>query len=419
MVRKQKVDMIKNDLSGNGRPVRLCIMTTVPITVVFFYEKQFDFLKEKGFDVTVITSPDNMLDKQISKSCRLILIPMVRGISFFRDMISLCKVFHEIRKGQFDIIQYCTPKAAMLGSIAAFVLRVPVRLYLMWGLYYTGQKGVKRLLMKSAEKAICALSTHISPDSKSNCDFAVEEKLCPASKISVVGEGSASGIDLEKFNVEKLRPAGIEIRKRYDIPEKAFVIGFVGRLRSDKGIHELVLAFKQLFSRHPDIYLLLVGPWEADLSKIGEEEENFIRSHDKNVIYVGYQEKVEEFMAAMDVFVLPSYREGFGMVNIEASAMGLPVVSTSINGVKDSVIADTTGFLVPVRSAEALVEKIEMLVNDEKLRKDMGSAGKKWAVKFEQKSHWEKIFLHRLNLLEKTGNYHYDRGSKNITACRG
>jgi len=407
---------IGNNPFGNRRPVRLCIMTTVPLTVVFFYGEQIDFLREKGFDITVITSPDNLLDKRISKSCRLVLIPMIRGISPFLDLIALGKVFREIRNGRFDMIQYCTPKAALLGSFSSWILRVPVRLYLMWGLYYSGQQGLKRKGMKFVENLICFFSTHIAPDSKGNRDFALKEKLCPADKISVVGEGSANGIDLKKFNPERLKPVGVEIRRKYDIPEQAFVLGFVGRLRGDKGINELVLAFKQLLSRYPDIYLLLVGPWEGGLSEIRKEEEEFIRSHNKQVVYVGYQERVEEFMAAMDIFVLPSYREGFGVVNIEASAMGLPVVSTSIDGTRDSVIDNQTGFLVPVKSVEDLAGQIEKLIKDRALRKKMGEAGKGWAKKFEQHSHWEKIFQHRLRLLYKTGYVFYDNKQDRLFA---
>jgi len=399
---------VKKDFFSNKRPARLCIMTTVPITVVFFYGEQIDFLKERGFDITLITSPDGLMDKRISKSCRLVLIPMVRGISLFRDLVSLWKIFLEIQKGRFDMIQYCTPKAALLGSISAFILRVPIRLYLLWGLYYTGQKGLIRILMRSVEKIICALSTDVAPNGENYRDFIIEEKLCPVGKISIAGSGASNGIDLDRFNPERLKSAGLEIRKKYGIPEKATVLGFVGRIRGDKGIHELAAAFKQLRVKYPDIWLLLVGPWEAELSEIGGEERDFIRCHGDQIIYVGYQEKVEEFMAAMDIFTLPSYREGFGVVNVEASAMGLPVVSTFIDGVKDSVLVDKTGFLVPAKSVEGLAGKIGMLINDEKLRKEMGRAGVEWAKKFERHDRWESIFQHRSRLLCKTGYISYD-----------
>jgi len=406
---------MENTSMDKRRPVRMCIMTTVPITLIFFYGKQIDFLKEKGFDITVITSPDNFLDKRISKNCRLVLIPMVRGISPSRDLVSLGKVFSELKKGHFDIIQYCTPKAALLGSISACILRIPVRLYLMWGLYYSGQGGILRFIMKLIEKIICICSTHISPDSKGNRDFAVKERLCPGDKISVVGEGSANGVDLDNFNPERLKQTGVDIRKKWGIPEKAFVLGFVGRLRRDKGINELVLAFNNLVSKYPHMYLLLVGPQEVGTREYMDEVRIAIQTN-KQIVCVGYQEKPEEFIAAMDVFVLPSYREGFGVVNVEASAMGIPVISTDIPGPKDSVISNQTGFLVPVKSVQCLIREIEKLIEDEGLCKRMGDAGREWAKSFEQRNHWRRIFQHRLQLLFRTGYISYDKKNDKLFA---
>jgi glycosyltransferase involved in cell wall biosynthesis len=149
------------------------------------------------------------------------------------------------------------------------------------------------------------------------------------------------------------------------------------------------------------------------MSMIDEEVEGFIDAH-RHIVCFDYQESIEEFMAAMDIFVLPSYREGFGVVNVEAAAMGLPVVSTAIDGVRDSVLDDQTGFLVSVRSVGGLVEKIELLIKDEELRKRMGEAGKQWAKIFEQRSHWEQIFQHRLQLL--SGSVSYDKEQDKLFA---
>ncbi len=384
----------------NNRQIRIGVMATVPISILSFYGEQIDFLTERGFDVTVITSPDRDLDKRVSKKARLALIPMTRMISPLRDLLALIKVFNCIRKGSFDIVQYSSPKAALLGSISAWFCHVPVRLYLMWGLYYTGQQGFKRQFLKFLEKVICFCSTHVSPDSRGNLDFAVQEKLCPLAKISVVGNGSANGVDLMRFDPARLKPAGVKIRQDLKIPSRALVFGFVGRLRRDKGINELILAFASLTAKYPDSYLLLVGPQET----AGDEFENDARealAQNKHIFSVGYQGKPEEFISAMDIFVLPSYREGFGIVNIEASAMGLPVISTDIPGPRDSIINGKTGILVEVKSAEKLAAAMEKLIGDSDLRKQMGEAGKAWSGNFEQAKHWEAIKEHRLNLLRK------------------
>jgi len=384
----------------NKRQIKLCIITTVPISIISFYGEQIDFLADRGFDITVITSPDNELEKRISKKARLILIPMTRVVSPLRDLIALLKVFNYIRNGEFDIIQYSSPKAALLGSISSWFCHVPVRLYLMWGLFYTGQQGFKRYFLKFFEKVACFCSTHVSPDSNGNMLFAVQEKLCSLSKLSVVGIGSANGTDLKRFDSKRLKPMGEKIRLNLNIPSHALVFGFVGRLRRDKGVNELIFSFENLNKKYPDIYLLLLGSQEAAEDEFDNESRVSLVKN-KHIISVGYQEKPEEFMSAMDVFVLPSYREGFGVVNIEASAMGLPVISTDIPGPRDSVINGKTGILVKVKSVEELTEAMEKLINDLDLRKNMGEAGRQWSNSFDQISHWEAIKEHRLNLLRK------------------
>jgi len=344
--------------------MKLCIMATASASIVSFYGEQLDYLKERGFDVTVITSPDNNLAKKISSSSKLFFIPMSRQITPLKDIISFFKVAKVFRRERFDMVQYNSPKAAILGSICGYFFHVPVRLYLMWGIYYSAQKGFRRKLFKAVEKIICILSTHVSPDSKGNRTFAIDEKLCPQSKLSVVGYGSANGVNLDRFNPYKLKVTGIAIRKALNLPEGAIVVGFVGRLKREKGINELIEAFVILAKKYPKLYLLLVGPRE---DRVGEYKKSVckILADEKRIISVGFKENPQEYMAAMDIFVLPSYREGFGIVNIEASAMELPIISTDIPGPRDSIINNKTGMLVAVRNEFQLQEAIEKLYSDQ------------------------------------------------------
>ena len=383
------------------RPVKICIMATVPVSIISFYGKQIDYLKEQGFEVTVITSSDNDLVKKIPASCKLVLIPMSRQITPLKDLTSLFQIAKEIKKGKFDIIQYSSPKAALLGSICGYFFSVPARLYLMWGIYYVGQRGWKRKLLKLIEKVICCFSTQVSPDSKGNYAFALEEGLCPASKMSVVGNGSANGVDLERFNSQRLKTAGSAIRESLGIPPDAVVVGFVGRLLRDKGINELVKAFVGLSDKYQKLYLLLVGPRE-DKENAYEPEVNKTLLQEKRVISIGFNERPEEYMAAMNIFALPSYREGFGIANIEASAMELPVISTDIPGPRDSVLDGRTGILVSVKNVAQLQQAIERLYNDPTLRYDIGQEGRLWAKNFEQKQIWRQIITHRLSLLQNS-----------------
>lgn len=392
--------MINASSDSHKWPVRMCIMTTAPIALVFFYKGLLDYFVDKGFEVTVITSPDEQFINKLSPRAQYVLIPMLREISLLKDLMALIRITRVLKNGKFDIIQYCTPKAAFLGSIASWLCRIPVRLYLMWGIYYTSQSGLLRAVMKIIEKLTCSFSTHVSPDSYGNYHFAISERLCPAGKISVVGKGSASGIDLDRFNPDRLQKKRTEIRNNLNILPGSIVIGFVGRLCRDKGINELTLVFKELAKKNAGLYLLLVGPTEEENCKLESAVQNILQ-HDRNILRMGYQDKPEEFLAAMDIFVLPSYREGFGVVNIEASAMELPIISTDIPGPREAVIDGKTGILIKPKSVEELQIALETMINNPSLRRDMGVAGIEWAKRFEQKLLWEQIVVHRKALLCK------------------
>ena len=382
-------------------PIRLCILATVPISIISFYGEQLDFLADSGFSVTVITSPDksgNLANKY--KRVHFEFIPMTRKITPVKDILVFFRILSLMVSRKFDIVQFSSPKAASIGALASFLCRVPVRLYLMWGIYYSGQTGIKRRLLKACEKVICCLCTHIAPDSLGNRDFAVEEGLCAADKISVIGKGSANGIDLSRyaaggkeFNKDRLRAA-------LSIPSTADVLVFVGRLRKDKGVNELIYAFLRLVTQFDNLYLVMIGPDEISRQPLDVVVQAAINL-DPRIKYFGFQRNVEQYLAIGDIFVLPSYREGFGLVNLEASAMGLPVVSTDIPGPRDSVKNKITGLLVTVGSVTDLEAAIRRLLLNSVLRGNLGNAGKSWVVNFEQKTHWQKILEHRLTLLKE------------------
>jgi glycosyltransferase involved in cell wall biosynthesis len=392
-------------MNHSARRIRLCIIATVPISINAFYGKQLEYLHQKGFDITVVTSPDADFISKLPSFIKGRCVPMIRGMSPLKDLVALFRVIKHVYRGKFDIVQYNSPKAALLGSLASYFCRVPVRLYLMWGIYYTGQKGWRRLLMKWVEKVACFCSTNISPDSQSNCIFAADERLCPSSKITLVGKGSANGIDLERYNDLLYLEKTCMIRNECGIPGDATVVGFLGRLTRDKGINELVKAFELISISEPNTYLLMVGPWEAKNQDLEVSVESLIRDC-KRVRWLGYKEDAERYMSIMDIFVLPSYREGFGVVNIEAAAMGLPVVATDVPGARDSVIDGETGLLVPPRNVQELANAIKKLIDDKGIREEMGARGRENAKLYEQKKHWGYIFDHRLTLLRNKGNYH-------------
>jgi glycosyltransferase involved in cell wall biosynthesis len=379
---------------------KICIITTVSVSIKAFYKGQLEALKQAGFEVAVICANDAELNKQLPGNVKYLSVPFSRVISPISDIGTVLKLIRIFRKERFNIVQYSTPKASLLGSIAAFLAKVPVRIYILWGLYYTGQTGLKHKLFRFFEKIICSISTNIIPISHEMVGFALSEGLGRKEKYEVMLNGSACGVDLELFDPEKWKNSRKKIRDDFNIPENAVVIGAVARLTGDKGINELVQAFDVLSNEIPRLYLLLVGEQE-EKDRLSLESERTLRDN-LCVRLAGWQDNTLPFYAAMDIFCLPTYREGFGEVNLEAQAMGLPVVSTDVIGPRESVENGTTGFLVRPKSAEAVREALLKLVSNKSLREQMGAKGRVRVIeKFDRKAMIAAVVQHRLFLLKE------------------
>ncbi|MFA6174997.1 MAG: glycosyltransferase family 4 protein [Phycisphaerae bacterium] len=378
----------------------ICILTTVSASIKAFYKGQLEALKQAGFDITVICANDEELNNQLPENIKFYPVPFSRVISPFGDIIAVLKLIHIFRKERFDIVQYSTPKASLLGSIASFFARVPIRIYILWGLYYAGQFGFKRFLFKSFEKIICKLSNKIIPISLEMVDFALSEGLGKREKYEVMLNGSACGVDLELFDPEKWKNYRGKIRDQYHLPENATIIGTVARLTGDKGINELVQAFDILSNESPRMYLLLVGE-EEEKNKLDGDTVSIIMRNNR-IRCAGWQNNPLPYYAAMDIFCLPTYREGFGEVNLEAQAMELPVISTNTIGPRESVEDGITGFLVKSQSSEALLEPLRKLICQSELRIKMGKAGRQRVInKFDRKEMIKAVVEHRLKLISE------------------
>lgn len=381
----------------------LCILTTVSASIKAFYKGQIEALNEAGFETTVICANDDKLKALLPKETKYYPVLFSRVISPLQDVKAIYQLYKLFRKENFDIVQYSTPKASLLGAIAAFLAKVPIRIYILWGLYYTGQKGTKRFIFKSFEKIICNLSNKIIPISHKMVDFAVSEGLGKRTKYEVMLNGSACGVDLESFSPELWESSRNKIRNENNIPEYATVIGTVARLTGDKGINELVEAFDTISNEVSLLYLLLVGDQE-EKDRLHASTEQIINDNPR-VKAVGWQDNPLPYYAAMDIFCLPTYREGFGEVNLEAQAMGLPVVSTNVIGPSESIEDGVTGFLVPPKDTDVLIASLKKLMLNSKLRKEMGNHGiERVKQLFDRKAMIEAIVKHRLSLLEKTKN---------------
>lgn len=377
---------------------KICFITTIPLTIESFILKFAIYLHEEtNWDISFICDNDVDFANRLPEYIHYYPVNMKRGVSLsgVNAMLEMKKIFE---KEKFDLIQYSTPNASLYAALAGTIAKVPIRLYCQWGMVYVGFSGIKRLIFKLEEKFVCALSTWIEPDSKSNLEFAHSENLYPESKGSVIWNGSACGIDLNKFDITKKVEYRNNIRLKYGISKDAFVFGFVGRITKDKGINELFTAFRRLNQEYKNVYLLLVGPEEGDdtiVKELYEWSENCI-----NVIYSGYTNVVEQYLSAMDCYVLPSYREGFGMGVVEAEAMGVPVIVTNIPGPINAMKKEETGLVVNKADSDGLKKAMMHLYENKDIQREYGLNGYKYVKEcFEQKQLFEKILDDRKKLL--------------------
>ncbi len=335
---------------------KICYVVTVPITIRAFFIPQLKYLAEHGFEVHVICSEDQELQGLLGEKIKYIPLNMPRGISVGGTVQSIKRLVTIFKQEQYDLVQYSTPNAALYASIAARIVKCRVRNYHCMGFRYLGFRGVMRYIFKQIEKLTCNMSTDIECVSKSNMELGVEEKLFTREKATVVFNGSTGGIDLKKFDIVNKESWRKEVRGKYDLDENDWVYGFVGRINRDKGINDLLEAF---FLMNNNSKLLLVGEIEKNsyLDVVLLEK---ARKSEK-IIFAGKIEAVEKYYAAMDVLILPSYREGFGNVIIEAESMGIPVISSNIPGPQDTMEANKTGYLIERGNIKELIEKMKRI----------------------------------------------------------
>lgn len=376
---------------------KLCYITTVHGTFEAFLMESVNYIKQNSdYNISVICSPNDDFIEKLPSSICFYPVEMKRGISIdgIRAMFQMKKVFKEQK---FDLIQYSTPNASFYAALAGFIAKVPVRLYCQWGIVYVGMSGIKRRIFKAVEKLVCRLSTWVEPDSHGNLYFAHSEGLYPSDKGSVIGKGSACGVSLKKFDISQKEHWRNCIREKYSIPNDAFVIGFVGRITRDKGINELLASYRNI-SKDKKLYLMIVGR-EEGTDTLDQALFQWSKS-EESIIYTGPTNVVEEYLSAMDCYVLPSYREGFGMGTIEAEAMGVPVIVTDIPGPTDAMVKGVTGEVVEKANVDSLAEAIIKLYDNPELCSQYGKAGYEFVKEnFEQQYLFAEILQDRKRLL--------------------
>ena len=360
--------------------VRIARISTVPFFVVAQLKHQIEILGKLGANVTVVSSdgPDMAFLNGLSGvSCVVIDIP--RSISPLRDVLALFRLFLFFKRKHIQIAHSTTPKAGLLTALSAFLAGVPVRLHTFTGQPWISMRGVKHTLARRSDWLIGKLNTRCYADSESQRRFLVGQGVIGAKHLFVIGAGSLAGVDLERFNPGRFSSQDREAtRYALGIPSAAAVLLFVGRITVDKGVHELLEAFREIKATGRDAHLVFVGRFDSDSGVEGG-----ISRHDiecvRDTHIVGYVECPEAYMAIADILCLPSYREGFGTVVIEAAAMGVPTVGTDIYGLSDAVVNGETGILVPPRDAISLKLALLTLLENKEMKLKMGDAAKRRA----------------------------------------
>jgi len=344
---------------------------------VGFFKGQVANMVGRGWDVDIVSSEGPELFAMHAEGARSFAVPMEREIAPLKDGVSLWRLWRLFRRTRPDLVVAGTPKAGLLGTLAARLAGVPHVVYTMHGLRLETALGLKLKVLKIAERVACHSANLVHCVSPSLRARAIELGLVQPDKAVVVGSGSCRGVEVDRFHASLAsRQKASDLRLKLGIPQDAPVIGFVGRFTRDKGIAELYQAFISLREHHPNLRLLLVGDFEAG-DPIAADIRRAIEG-DAAVIRTGFVADVASYFHIMEICVLPTYREGFPGVPLEAQAAGIPVVTTQATGAIDSVLDGQTGLIVPVGDAIALSAAMDRLLDDPSLRKRMGEAGRAW-----------------------------------------
>ena len=385
--------------------IKLVHVVTVPVTLKHLLLDQMLHMMKQGLQVVAVSSPGPILEELASQDrIEVYGVPMNRAISPFADLMALWLLFRLFRKIRPAIVHGSTAKGAALAMVAATLARVPVRFYTVRGLMTETRSGGSRYLLKAVERLTCLLAHRVFPVSRSVEKTLVEQGLCSPRKMRLIGHGSSNGVNAQwRFNPSRINPSERKtLIRKLGIPDNAFVIGFVGRIVRDKGIEELVQAWRRIRDRH-NCFLLVIGQPEAQ-DPVSSAALEVLRN-DPRIVTVPTVENAQMpfYYDIMDLLALPTYREGFPNVVLEAAAMEVPTVATRVTGCVDAVKDRETGVLVAARDSRALAEAIEAYLGDKELLLKHGRAARKRVLSdFQQPAIWDGLYQeYMLHVLSK------------------
>jgi len=355
---------------------KICFVTASELTIKAFLQNQIAALSQR-YEVHVIVNtrnPDLLSD--VAPKVKVIPADIERSISLWRDIRALTRLAQLFRRNRYDVIHSVTPKAGLLAMVAGLVSGVPVRMHMFTGQVWATRSGLNRALLKGMDKLLVKCGTHILVDSPSQRSFLIRQGVVSEDKSCVLAKGSISGVDLERFKPDgKVRA---NMREQLGIADGDTIFLFVGRLNRDKGVLDLATAFQRLVAGGADAHLLVVGPDEEGMQSAMLQ---LCSGHRGRLHFIGHTDSPERYMAAADVFCLPSYREGFGTVIIEAAAAGIPAVASDIYGITDAIEEGVSGLLFPPGDIEALACAMNRMLESDGTRQQFGDQARQRAIR--------------------------------------
>jgi glycosyltransferase involved in cell wall biosynthesis len=380
---------------------KLLRTATVATSLDILLKGQLRFL-QNHFEVVAVSGNDTHLQTVNDREgVTVIDVPMARKINILFDLISLFRLYRMFKKEKPTLVHSITPKAGLLTMTAAWLARVPIRMHTFTGLVFPSQQGLMKKILITADKIVCKMATHVYPEGQGVKNDLLNYSIT-SKPLKVLANGNVNGIDTAYFATHHFSDNDKQsLRKEWNIQSEDLVFVFVGRLVGDKGINELITAFTEINTHNKTAKLLLVGPYEHELDPLEQSTLDAIYEN-TNIITVGFQDDIRPFLAISDVFVFPSYREGFPNVVMQAGAMGLPSIVTDINGSNEIIQHNHNGSIIPPKDTTALTQAMQQLIDNPTLRQSLAqNARPSITSRYEQQVVWDALLAEYQMLIDK------------------
>ena len=380
---------------------KLIRITTIPLSLEKLLESQLTFMS-RHYQVTAVAAEKDRLEKYgRNNEVNTFWVAMTRAITPIQDLKAVWKLYNFFKREKPEIVHTHTPKAGIVGMLAAKMAGVPLRIHTVAGLPLMETTGTKRRILNFVEKSTYRLANRVFPNSRGLKEVILKEGFAKEDKLKVLGKGSSNGIDTSYFDPNQFDDIQKKNkRKALGIPQEDFAFIFIGRLVSEKGINELVEAFEKIQQKNTKVSLLLVGPFEKELDPLKETTFQAIQENEK-IYTTGYQEDVRPYFAIADALTFPSYREGFPNVVMQAGAMNLPAIVTNINGCNEIIVEGVNGVIIPVKNTEALRKGMQLFVENKNYTDRLAANAREEICKYYERKEFWQILLKEYKNLEK------------------